>query len=135
MRIFQDYISKFFVLKTQYSGVNECENHETSRKELSNYLLQQFGILVKWEDIPIEKNEAMRYVMKLILNSLWGKLCQNPNKASVHFVSDYEELLSYVCDKKYDTVYFDFQLIPMWHVSCVSIRKSTMIKQTKFVFQ
>ena len=135
MRIFEDYISKFFVLKTQYSGVNECENHETSRKELSNYLLQQFGILVKWEDIPIEKNEAMRYVMKLILNSLWGKLCQNPNKASVHFVSDYEELLSYVCDKKYDTVYFDFQLIPMWHVSCVSIRKSTMIKQTKFVFQ
>lgn len=78
MRIFQDYIAKFFVLKTQYSGVSE--NHETARKDLSNYLSQQFGIFVKWEDIPIERNEAMRYVMKLILNSLWGKLCQIQTK-------------------------------------------------------
>ena len=107
MKIFENYIGKFFVLKIQYSGVKKCGDHKTNRKKLSDYLLQQFGIFVKWEDIPIEKNEAMRYVMKLILNSLWGKLCQNPNKASVYFVSDYEELLSYVCDKKYESVYFD----------------------------
>lgn len=45
--------------------------------------------------------------MKLILNSLWGKLCQNPNKLFVFFINDYEELLSHVCDKKYESVYFD----------------------------
>ena len=45
--------------------------------------------------------------MKLILNSLWGKLCQNPNKASVRFVNDYEELMYHVENKEYKSVYFD----------------------------
>ena len=70
-------------------------------------LLKDFGIEVKLCDIPSEKNEAMRYVMKLILYSLWGKLCQNPNKVSVYFVKDYEELMHYIEDKQYDSVYFD----------------------------
>ena len=109
MKIFENYISKFYCLKTQYSGVNKGSDpdYETARKNLSNFLLEKYGIFVKWEEIPIERNETMRYVMKLILNSLWGKLCQNPNKSSVHFVNDYEELLSYVTDNKYESVHFD----------------------------
>ena len=69
--------------------------------------MQDFGIYVKWSDIPTEKNKAMRYVMKLILNSLWGKLCQNPNKASVYFVNDYEELMHHVENKEYESIYFN----------------------------
>ena len=102
---FQDFVSKFFVLKTQYSGLKN--GTETERKELSDYLLSHFGIYVKPDDIPIERNEAMRYVMKLILNSLWGKLCQNSNKSNVHFVENAEELASYIYDEKYSNVYFD----------------------------
>ena len=106
-KIFQKYISKFFCLKTQYSGLKNVKHSiEDAKKKLSEELLTNFEILVKWEDIPSDKNDAMRYVMKLILNSLWGKLCQNPNKSDVYFVNDYEEL-SYVLDNKYKSVYFD----------------------------
>ena len=34
--------------------------------------------------------------MKLILNSLWGKFCQNNNKTSTFFVTDTEELWNIV---------------------------------------
>ena len=102
-KIFQEFISKFFVLKTQYSGVKTG----LDRSELSDYLLSHFGVYVNPADIPMERNEAMRYVMKLILNSLWGKLCQNSNKSSVHFVENAEELASYLYDEKYKNVYFD----------------------------
>ena len=109
MKIFENYVAKFYVLKTQYSGIpkEQMNNEENAKKELSEKLLRDFGIYVKPSDIPTEKNEAMRYVMKLILNSLWGKLCQNPNKASVHFVNDYEELMHYIENEQYDSVYFD----------------------------
>ena len=105
MKIFEKFISKFFVLKTQYSGLKN--DTEIEKEELSCYLLKEFGIYVKPCDISSDRNEAMRYVMKLILNSLWGKLCQNPNKSSVHFVENAEELASYVYDEKYENVHFD----------------------------
>ena len=105
MKIFEKFISKFFVLKTQYSGVENGTYVE--KEQLSRDLLRIFGIYVKPSDIPSNRNEAMRYVMKLILNSLWGKLCQNPHKSSIHFVENAEELASYIYDEKYENVYFD----------------------------
>ena len=106
-KLFEDYVAKFYCLKTRYSGIKTTNNVEEAKKRLSERLLENFGIYVKWDDIPTDKNEAMRYVMKLILNSLWGKLCQNQKKSLVYFVNDYEELLSHVCDEKYKSVYFD----------------------------
>ena len=107
MRIFEQYVAKFYCLKTQYSGISEKNDIDAVKKQLSDELLRDFRIHVKWSDIPTDKNEAMRYVMKLILNSLWGKLCQNPNKSSVYFVNDYEELMCHIENKKYESVYFD----------------------------
>ena len=49
----------------------------------------------------------MRSVMKLILNSLWGKLCQNGNKSSVHFINESYELYDLITDHQYKSVYFD----------------------------
>ena len=60
----------------------------------------------------------MRFVMKSILNSLWGKLCQKFNKSFVYFVNDSEELCSHVYNKKYDTVYFDVLDSQMAHIVC-----------------
>ena len=106
-KIFESYVSKFYCLKTQYSGISNGENVEYHKKRLSKQLLNDFGILVRWEDIPTDKNEAMRFVMKLILNSLWSKLCQNFNKSFVYFVTDSEELYAHVSDKRYESAYFD----------------------------
>lgn len=105
--MFENYVAKFYCLKTKYSGIGVQNNVEEAKKHLVEQFLNDFGIYVKWEDIPRDKNKAMRYVMKLILNSLWGKLCQNPKKSLVYFIDNYEELLSHVCDEKYESVYFD----------------------------
>ena len=45
--------------------------------------------------------------MKSILNSLWGKFCQNSNKMSTFFVTDSEELWNILCDKRYESVYMN----------------------------
>ena len=107
MKIFEKYVAKFYTLKTQYSGISKENDEINVKKELSEKLLKDFGIYVKPCDIPSKKNEVMRYVMKLILNSLWGKLCQNPNKVSVYFVNDYEELMHHIENKECNSVYFD----------------------------
>ena len=86
---------------------NLGEESEQLKKRLSQQILDDFGIFIKWEDIPDDRNVAMRYVMKLILNSLWGKLCQNFNKSIVKFVSSAEELYDLIYDPSYDNVYFD----------------------------
>ena len=120
MKIFEKYVAKFYTLKTQYSGIpkERMNDEENAKKELSEKLMKDFGIYVKPSDIPSGKNEAMRYVMKLILNSLWGKLCQNPNKASVYFVNDYEELMHYIENKEYESVYFDILDCNLARVVC-----------------
>ena len=120
MKIFENYVAKFYTLKAQYSGipVERKNDEENAKKELSEKLMQDFGIYVKWSDIPTDKNEAMRYVMKLILNSLWGELCQNPNKASVYFINDYEELMHHVENKQYKSVYFNILDSSAAHVVC-----------------
>ena len=100
--IFRNFISKFHVLKTKYSGCDEL-----FKEELSKMILSDYGVFIPVEDIPSERNNAMRSCMKLILNSLWGKLCENYNKSKVHFVKDGEELAQLVFDKKFDNVYFD----------------------------
>ena len=100
--IFRNFISKFHVLKTKYSG---CDEH--FKKELSEMILLDYGVFIPVEEIPSRRNDAMRTCMKLILNSLWGKLCENCDKSKVYFMKDSEELARHVFNNKYDNVYFD----------------------------
>ena len=109
-RIFENYVTKFHVLKTQYS--------EQLKKRLSQQILDDFEVFIDPKDIPDDHNMAMRYIMKLILNSLWGKLCQNFNKSFIKFVSSAEELYDLIYDHSYDSVYFDILDSEMACVSC-----------------
>lgn len=48
---------------------------------------------IKLEADQIEKNEGLRSLAKLILNSMWGKMGQNPNKSKISYLSDPAEYL------------------------------------------
>ena len=39
-------------------------------------MLNEFGIYMKPSEINPDRNNGMRLVMKLILNSLWGEFCE-----------------------------------------------------------
>lgn len=93
-------------MKTKYSGISSDENLDEFRKALSKQILDHFGIHIKPDDIPKDKNVAIRNIMKLILNSLCGKLCQNFNKP-IKFVTDASELYDLVYNKSFENVYFD----------------------------
>ena len=111
-KIFDNFVSKFHSLKTKYSGINKVNSSDDSlseslRRQLSDDILNAFGIFIDWKEIPIQRNDAMRTTMKLILNFLWGKLCKNYDKSSVYFVKNGYELAEHVFNKQYKSVYFD----------------------------
>ena len=41
------------------------------------------------DSTKIQENPGMRFIAKLLLNSLWGKLGQNPEKRQVEIIHDY----------------------------------------------
>ena len=69
--VFADFTAKFYILKQKYSGIPEnIENKDNLTEELVNYTLNVFGLKIDPSKIHFERNNGMRVVMKLILNSL-----------------------------------------------------------------
>ena len=46
----------------------------------------------------IEKNPALRFIAKLFLNTLWGKLAQRPNMNQTTICTEYHEYWQLACD-------------------------------------
>lgn len=86
--LFAPYVNEFFKLKTQASDFPaDCVTEEQKTQYISDLLTQE-GIDLKVEDI--ENNPGLRSVMKLTLNSLWGKLAQRENQKTTEVVTDPE---------------------------------------------
>ena len=50
----------------------------------------------------IEKNEALRFIAKIMLNSFWGKFAQKPNQPQTSIINSANEYFDLIddCDKK-----------------------------------
>ena len=106
-KIFQDYVNAFLKIKQVSSGFPaNCCVKESVVDEYINAYLDHEGISLDWKKII--RNEGMRTVAKTLLNSLWGKFAQNEGNTKVVFVKDYDELMEWVQDKRYDLTTFDF---------------------------
>jgi hypothetical protein len=46
----------------------------------------------------IEKNDALRFIAKIMLNSFWGKLAQRPNLPQTQVVKDYDTMMGLFTD-------------------------------------
>jgi hypothetical protein len=47
----------------------------------------------------IEKNPALRFIAKIMLNSFWGKLAQRPNLTKTEMVESYDRYWHLACNE------------------------------------
>ena len=76
---------------------------ETKRQQYIREYHQQEGILFEYE--KIEKNPGLRTLAKMMLNSMWGKFGQGPNKTQVREFVDPVQFHKFLDSDKYDMRY------------------------------
>ena len=64
--------------------------------KLINYIFA--GILL--DETKFEYNPGLRFIAKLMLNTLWGKLAQRPNQSTTTICNEYNDYLKLITDAK-----------------------------------
>jgi hypothetical protein len=82
--LFKTYVEKFLKIKLESSGMPKNIDWETFQEEHE----QKLGI--RLEQDKMLKNTGLRVMSKLLLNSLWGKLGQDPNLRHSILIEDSE---------------------------------------------
>jgi hypothetical protein len=98
--LFTTYVDTFMKYKEEASGWpdNVTTNEEKKRHIQNFYNLE--GILLNEENIKY--NPGIRSVMKLILNSLWGKFGMQTNKTQVKFINKLSEWYQMIESSEYN---------------------------------
>lgn len=82
--IFSKYINMWLKIKQEASGWPAWCQTELDREKYIQDYKQHEGI--ELDANKIEKNEALRYIAKIMLNSFWGKMAQRPNLPQTEIV-------------------------------------------------
>lgn len=82
--LFSEYVSIFLKLKQQASGFPSHVKSEIEELRYIEHYREKQGIILDRE--KIRKNQGLRFVAKLFLNSCWGKFCERQNKVKTIFV-------------------------------------------------
>ena len=94
--LFAPYVDKWYKLKMEASGWPEsCQTEEQKRAFIEEFQRRE-NILLSYEELEKGGNPGLRSLAKLMLNSMWGKFGQRPNKTQVaHFTNpdDFHEFL------------------------------------------
>ena len=94
--LWAEYINLWLKMKVEASGYpSRCTTQQQKDQYIADYH-QHEGI--ELDSTKIEKNEGLRSLAKLMLNSHWGKFGQNPDKTKVTYVSDPAEYVSMMND-------------------------------------
>lgn len=90
--LFKDFINKFLKTKQESSGYPSwCGTDEEKERYIKDYFDHE-GIQMDAE--RIQKNEGMRSLSKLMLNSFWGKFGQRENQTKTLVTRDPKELFN-----------------------------------------
>ncbi|XP_054168383.1 uncharacterized protein LOC128965664 [Oppia nitens] len=97
--IFKEYINKWLKIKTEASGwPSTCITNEDKQNYITEYRVREN---VELEFDKMEKNPGLRFIAKLMLNSLWGKLAQRPNQMKTKICIQYDDYRRIITDAKY----------------------------------
>ncbi|XP_074604063.1 uncharacterized protein LOC141857463 [Brevipalpus obovatus] len=96
--IFSEYIKKFLIIKHEASGWPSWCVDDVSKKAYLDQVIEREG--AELNPANISKNPALRFMAKLLLNSLWGKLAQNPDKKKVQIITNYDSYFKKLTDDK-----------------------------------
>ena len=75
---------------------------EEQQKHLDNYYAKE---KIQLDPTKIEKNSGLRTLTKMMLNSMWGKFGQKPNKTQVKEFDDPIQFHEFHDSDKYDVRY------------------------------
>ena len=94
--LWAEYMNLWLKEKQQADGYPSwCQSEEDRKKYIDDYF-QAEGIHL--DPLRIGRNEGLRSLSKICINSHWGKFAQQPNKTKVTYVSDPEEYISMMTD-------------------------------------
>ncbi|KAI8903035.1 DNA polymerase type B, organellar and viral-domain-containing protein [Gorgonomyces haynaldii] len=88
--LFQSYIQTFLKIELEASGIPA----EVDREVFSRRYRDELGIVL--DEAKMKKSKGLRSMAKLMLNSLWGKLGQDPNLTQTVVIDDDAEYKSYL---------------------------------------
>jgi hypothetical protein len=96
--IFQSYIKTWLKTKAEASGYPKDKITEEQRNEW----IEEFNRRESVELDPqnIQYNGGLRFIAKLMLNSLWGKLAQRPNQPQTKVINNYTEMWNLINNPK-----------------------------------
>jgi hypothetical protein len=105
--LFTEYINMFLKGKQESSGFpDEAESDSEKQKYIEEYFEKE-GIHLDIENIS--KNPAKRFVYKLALNSMWGRLGMNTSDRSTYrILKTPEEWFKMISDNQYTISSADF---------------------------
>ena len=84
--LFDKYVNKWLKVKQEASGwPSWCQTEEQKQQYIQAYEAKE-GIRLEYNSIA--KNPGLRSLAKLMLNSMWGKFGQKPNKTQVQQFTD-----------------------------------------------
>jgi hypothetical protein len=88
--IFEGYIRTWLKIKAEASGYPKDKITEEQRKQWVEEFHMREGVQLDYDNI--EYNGGLRFIAKLMLNSLWWKLAQRPNQPQTKVVNNYTEM-------------------------------------------
>ena len=98
--LFRDFINSFIKLKLMGAGFPKLDMTDDEKSEYARELSEREGIDIKAEEI--EDNPGIRALGKQVVNSLWGKICQNTDKSKTVYISNPAEYFALLLDDKCD---------------------------------
>jgi hypothetical protein len=100
--MFKAYIGRFLKIKQESSGWPSWVVNEDDKQTYIQAYKDNQGIQLDYD--KIKKNEGLRAMAKLCLNSLWGKFGQSPYKPQTKFIKTQEELYTLMTNDKIEEV-------------------------------
>ncbi len=97
--LFSTYVNLFLKLKEEASGYPDNAHSEEEKQEYIDKFLEKEGILLDKENI--KHNPGIRSVMKLMLNSFWGRFGMQTNKMQVKYISNLADWYALLDDDRY----------------------------------
>lgn len=97
--LFSTYVNLFLKLKEEASGYPDNAQSEEEKQEYISKFLEKEGILLDKENI--KHNPGIRSVMKLMLNSFWGRFGMQTNKMQVKYISNLADWYALLDDDRY----------------------------------
>ena len=97
--LFSSYVNLFLKFKEEASGYPDNVNSEEEKAEYIDKFLAKEGILLDKNNI--KSNPGIRSVMKLMLNSFWGRFGMQTNKMQVKYITKLSDWYALIEDDRF----------------------------------